>query len=311
MRTNSIRGVQALLCGVVAVLGCQSFALAKGVPPSANQILGTYSVRYDQTLYSFGNGIASKLSYLIDWEITPVSGNQVQVHTSTFNETFRAQYDNGLLIWGNGDDANDPSYDANIGYAMFSGTSGRIKMKGMAGYSSLGFWGMCETDALSGRMTFSTLSPDHGMAPVNVAAPSGADEAGTSATALPATFPGIDSLVGDYNGRFTGTKYYVHDGPSEKVNIAFTFRVAKVDSETLTINAGGDLIRAHYENGILMVATLDDSLLAGNTMFMLIPVKGSAGKISFKGQAISARDIGTVECQLDTATFTAKWVGDF
>jgi hypothetical protein len=302
------RAVRGLVIAAVVLLGRHAPVEARGLPPAIGEIVGSYAVKYKQVLFAFANGIVSKWNYVVTWDISPVSATEVEVYISTFNDTFRAHYENGLLVWANGDDANQPAGHAGAGYAVFSGTAGKVKLKGRGGYDSLGTWGMCETDVFAGRMM--TRGPPLRSASV-LAGRSELRGTGIDATrAGAASFPTIDDLVGTYATGLKGATYHIQEPRIVKASVGFTLRISKHDAKTVVLDAGGsDPWMGHYENGILMIASVDDSELATSSLFMFLSVKGARGKVSIKGWTMATRDIGGDDSEFDTADLTATRTG--
>jgi hypothetical protein len=310
MCTPESRAVRGLLIAAVILLCTQAPVEASTPPPTIGEIVGTYAVKYKQVNYAFANSIVSRWNYVVTWDISPVSATEVQVYISTFNDTFLAHYENGLLVWANGDDANHPAGYAGVGYAVFSGAAGKVKFKGRGGYDSLGTWGMCETDVFSGRMT--TGGPLLRGAPVmagrTAARATTIDVTGAGAASA-ASFPAIDDLVGTYAAGLKGATYHIQEPRIVKASVAFTLKIEKIDEETVVLDTGGDLLMGHYENGVLMIANVDDSDLAINSLFMILSVKGAQGKVSIKGWTMATRDIGGDDPEFDTADLTATRTG--
>jgi hypothetical protein len=268
---------------------------APRVPPAIEDIAGTYSVSYRETIFNVGNGIVDTWRYAVTWDIRGLSPTEVEIEISFPAETFRARYQSGLLVWGNGDTANNPARRASVGYAWVSGAPGRIKLKGTGAYDSLGTWNLCETDVLSGRMI-----PGPRSAVREQASSRGGEGA--------AEFPLIDDLVGQYDASFRGSRIRVDEGTTAKVRARFEMRMEKVDERTVRILSGGAPLIGHYRNGILVLATVDVPVLATEALLMVLQVKGKPGKIAIQGYSIATRELGTNEATVETATFQARYL---
>ncbi|MBK9386136.1 MAG: hypothetical protein IPN34_15090 [Planctomycetes bacterium] len=287
-RSALVRALASLLLGGIGMA-------APGVPPAIEDIVGTYSVSYRETIFNVGTGVVGKWSYAVTWEIRSAAPSQVEIEISFPPETFRAFYREGLLVWGNGDTANNPARRASVGYAWVSGVPGRMKLKGAGAYDSLGTWNLCETDVFSGRMI---------PGPPTEVREEASRAGGERATELPT----IDDLVGYYDASFRGSQIRVGDGTTIKRRSRFEMRIEKIDERTLQIHVGGSPLRGHYRNGILVLATVDDPVLASEALLQVLRVKGKPGKISIQGFSIATRDIGTLDGTVDTATFSARYL---
>jgi hypothetical protein len=287
-RSSLLRALTTLLLGGVAVA-------TPRVPPAIEDILGTYSVSYRETIFNVGNGIVGKWSYAVTWEIRSVAATEVEIEISFPLETFRAHYRNGLLVWGNGDPANNPARRASVGYAWVSGTPGRIRLKGTGAYDSLGTWNLCETDVFSGRMI---PGP-----PTEVR-----EQASRNAGEGAAEFPTIDDLVGYYDASFRGSRIRVGEGTTTKMRSRFEMRIEKVDERTVRIHTGGTPLLGHYRNGILVLATVDHPVLATQALLQVLRVKGKPGKITIQGFSIATREPATNEGTVDTAILKARYL---
>lgn len=289
-RSASLRTLSLLLF----LFGGRAVA-APRVPPAIEDIVGTYSVSYRETIFNVGNGIVDKWNYAVTWEIRSVNATEVEIDISFPAETFRARYQNGLLVWGNGDTANNPARRASVGYAWVSGAPGRMRLKGAGAYDSLGTWNLCETDVFSGRMIPGPPTE-------------GRERAPRSAGEAAAEFPSIDDLVGTYDASFRGSQIRVGEGTTTKMRARFEMRIEKVDERTVRIHTGGTPLLGHYRNGILVLATVDDPVLATQALLQVLRVKGKPGKIAMQGYAIATRELGTIEGTVDTATFKARYL---
>ncbi len=94
-----------LFCGLLMASCWQTPARAASVPPTIDDIVGTYSVKDAEVWYDFYLGLPVKTKYNLTWHITKISGSRVQVRIPEegWNWTFTATYNNGFLIQSFGD----------------------------------------------------------------------------------------------------------------------------------------------------------------------------------------------------------------
>jgi hypothetical protein len=306
------------LYALALVFCLQTAAFAAKVPPSIDDIQGVYDVKTKWTWYDLTDGSASKGSHTYTWAITKTSATTIEVDVDGW--VFQAYYVNGIMVHANGDPLSNPSTEMGLGHVVFSGTAGKVKMKGLSGYETLSSG--CEFHTWSGKMVLSGPPPmplpssiAHGRSPENaddVEDPDDPDLEEADETLQGAALPpGIDDLVGTYAAKISGTMYQPSTGSSEKGKETDTWEITKEDDTTLNLHSLGDGtdIKAYYVDGALMVAEVeDDSDICSDAMFAILVVKGKPGKVKMKGTALSVMDLFGVDDEFEVAKVSVKQV---
>jgi hypothetical protein len=308
-----------LFCAVVTVFCLQTVAFAAKVPPTIDQIEGVYAAKDKGVWYDFADGSAHKYSETVTWAITKTSATTVEVDIEPWGWIFEAYCVNGILVMASGDPADSPSTEMGVGLVLFSGSAGKVKMKGQLGYDAL-YDDWCESDAFSGKMILAGPPPmPRPSATADEGALASADdvedpgepdilEAGEALRGATPP-PGIDDLVGTYAAKAQSTMYQPSTGLSEKGGGTDTWVVTKDDDFTLNIHSVDMDTKAHYAFGVLMIAEVqDDSAVTGEAMFAIGLVKGKPGKLSMKGTSLSVTDLYGVDDEVETAKLSAKQV---
>jgi len=310
-----------LLCAVVTVFCLQTVAFAAKVPPTIDQIEGVYVAKDKGVWYDFADGSAHKYSETDTWEITKTSATTVEVDIEPWGWIFEAYCVNGILVQASGDPADSPSMEMGVGLVLFSGSAGKVKLKGQLGYDALcDDW--CESDAVSGKMILggpppmprpSATAAEEALASADDVEDPGEPDLLEAGEVLRGATPppGIDDLVGTYAAKFQYTMYQPSTGLSEKGNDTDTLVITKDDDFILNfhwIGEGSD-VKAGYASGVLMIAEVeDDSAVTGDAMFAILLVKGKPGKLSMKGTALSVTDLYKVDDEVETAKVSFKQV---
>ncbi len=298
-----------VFCMLLAVLCWQTPVRAASVPPTIDQIVGTYVVTDKEVYYYFNEGIPLKEKYVLTWRITQLSDSTVQVQFDEWDGvTFTAYYKNGFLVQSshqtNGGD------EVVVGIAIFSGKPGKIKFKGDYGWTEYGGLypgdSYCEWDPFSGKM----VSTDPGYVLGATLASQGEEKtvsvSGEGVLQAAAPPLNIDNLPGTYSCTFKGTLYYPTAGTKQKGKVSDTFTISKIDDETLSINSSEWNVNAHYGSGILMVADVDVGVLDPNASFAIVLAKGKPGKISLKGKVYRIMNLGTIDDEFEVAQVSCK-----
>jgi hypothetical protein len=289
---------------------------AASIPPTIDQIVGTYSVKDNEVYYEFYEGIPHKEKYSLTWHITKLSDSTVQVEIDEWNNwIFTAYYKNGFLVQSSGDVSDPTASWAALGIALFSGKPGKVKFKGDFGWGQFG--GVdeyCEWDPFVGKMisTSPTYSVKSTAALTNRDLENQDDEqevleAEEEAVPLAAASTlGIDDLPGPYLCSWTSAIYHPTAGTIEKGKLLDLWGITKIDDYTLNITSSWGDVPAHYGTGVLMVGDVDDSVLDTDAHFGILLAKGKPGKISLKGKFYSIVGLGTIDDDFEVAKVSCK-----
>jgi hypothetical protein len=309
-----------LLCAAALVFCLQTAAFAAKVPPTIDEIEGTYAVKDKGAWYDFLDGSINKYKGTSVWEITKTSSTTVEVYIAAWGPwTFDAYYANGILVLSHGLSANEPSTEMDVGIILFSGSAGKVKFKGNMGYDAL-YDNWCEYYTVAGKMTEAANPPAAPAAEAHRANagdddaedPDGSDilEAGEILKGA-APPPDIDDLVGTYQLKLAGRLYQPSTGLLAKGKEVGTLVITKDDGFTLNLYSveEDDNLKAAYANGILMVGDVDDdSDVCGDSAFAVLLVKGKPGKIKMKGMILGVMDLYDVDDEVEVAKASAKQV---
>ncbi|NLW51292.1 MAG: hypothetical protein GXY85_10720 [Candidatus Brocadiaceae bacterium] len=319
MSAKRLRGRGVLLLGVLlAAVCCADAALAAKAPPTIDEIEGVYQVKAKGAWYDFTDGYVEKYKEDITWLVEADGPNEVYVYIPEWDWEFYGWYENGIMIEVFGDPSTSPSTEMDIGYAVFSGKPGKVKMKGESGYS--GLWDdYYEYDSFSGKMlrggpVVAVLAgPEPDPEDDEGDEPEGDLLLGADALALAAKGPlSIDDILGTYSGKMNATIYEPGSGWKGKAKENGTWVVTKVNPGTVNIHIveEGVNLRAAYGAGFLLVAEVaDDSDIAAGGSVVLVSVRGKPGKVKMKGSGISADDVGDPDGEVEALKMSAKQIG--
>jgi hypothetical protein len=285
---------------LLIVLCWQAPARAASTPPTIDDIVGTYLVKFVGVWYDFPDGFPGREPYALTWHITKISDSRVQVHIDEWIWTFTAYYNNGFLVQSSGNVSSGTAFWGALGIASFSGSPPKVKFKGNFGYSQLvGFPdNYCEWDPHKGTMISTLASQGDEQA---VPAPG----EGTVPLVAGSTL-GIDDLPGTYSCTLSGTLYSLTAGTKEKEKLSEVWTITKIDGQTLNINSSGVDMYTHYGAGILGVADVHNDTLDTDAGFAILVAKGKPGKISLKGKLLQSRALETPDDKFEVLNVSCK-----
>jgi hypothetical protein len=280
----------AAVCAAALILGVQAVALGATVPPGIDDIVGTYQVSDKVVVDSFSDGTIVSYTDGLEWDVSKgVGAGEVVVNIPYWGWSFTGIYENGILVDAEGDDSSNPSSDMNTGCIVFSGSAGKVKFKGNQSWVT-GAWS--EWDTVSGKMVATTSFKGGNVKTTDVKAP----------------VPTIDQVVGTYSVSMKGTGYDQATGQANKGSEADIVTITKIDDATLNIHpSDGEDKPAHYENGMVMIAEIDDSGTY-DQQFITMVVSGKPGKLSMKGNLLSVEDFGGPDQEVKVGTIALKQI---
>ncbi len=300
-----------VFCMLLAALCWQTPVRAASVPPTIDDIVGTYSVTDKEVYYYFDKGLCgechsfpTKVKYSLTWHITKLSNTIVQVSIDELPLPFTAYYDNGFLVQSYQYAAGEFA----MGIATFSGTPGKIKFKGDVG------WGQYNVgedfyawDPYSGKMISAGPGLGVGATLASRCHEQAAFVPGNGEVPLAAAPPlGIDDLPGTYSCTLTTTVYHPTTGAKEKEKEPDTLTITKIDDSTLNLQSSGGDMYTHYGSGVLMLVDIDGTVLDTDALLGMLLAKGKPGKISLKGKVYSVSELGTEHDNFKVSTVSCK-----
>ena len=297
--------------GLLMVLCWQTPAHAASIPPTIDQIVGTYSVNDAETWYEFDVGLPGKTRYALTWHITQTSESTVQVYIDEWDWLFTAYYKNGFLVQSSGNVSSGTAFWGALGIATFSGKPGKVKFKGDFGWGQFGsgwngdeYW---EWDPYSGKMTSAGPGSTVGAARAGQGDEQAASAPGEGEVPLAiGSHPSIDDLPGTYSCTLARTVYSLTAGTKEKEKEPDTLTITKIDDSTLNLHSSGGDMYTHYGSGVLMLANVDNDTLVPDALLGLLLAKGKPGKISLKGKVHSVSELETPNERFVISTVSCK-----
>lgn len=124
----------------------------------------------------------------------------------------------------------------------------------------------------------------------------------------PTAPPTIDAIVGNWTATASLVIYDLDTGAQHKVTGQGTYAISKVDDTTVNMvytgnNGGFGGSGAIYVDGTLLIGAGDDDTLPTSVYSAYAQIKGSAGKLSGKGQVL---EYDTGDGFLEIGTVTLK-----
>jgi hypothetical protein len=244
-------------------------------PPAIEDIAGEWEFSGKGALYDFGVAKPVKRTWSERSEIVVTGPHEVHIWSR------RAHYLNGVLLIGAGDTSGIPSTEVAVMCFVITGAPGKLKLTGkefwyVPASRQMGTWNYSATQSSSG-------SPVVPRAPAQVAT-----MAANKASAPP-TINDLDGAV--LRIGVSSVEYDLLTGGKESSKEAPTWTITKIGATTVNIHHVISTyamdFQGTYEDGMLVVGSLDDSTLAANALFIYGLVSGSPGKIAIKGEFIS------------------------